>query len=55
MKRIKEWMIEGFTGKKYIMGQYRKVSGIKPLRIATIYVNAIAIIIAIGVLIRALF
>ena len=51
MKSIKNWMAEGFTGKRYIMGRYRKVSSIKPMRIGIVYIGTMAIIMGLGQLI----
>ena len=51
MKSIKNWMAEGFTGKRQIMGRYRKVSSIKPMRIAVVYIGVMAIVTGLGALI----
>lgn len=44
MKRIMDWITEGITGKKYIMGRYRKVSSRKPMRLVTVYLAVMAVI-----------
>lgn len=54
MRRIKDWIAEAFTGKRYIMGSYRKVSARKPLRIIVIYIAMLAIITGLGAIVTAL-
>ena len=44
MKRIMDWITEGITGKRYIMGRYRKVSRRKPMRLIGIYLAVMAVI-----------
>ena len=54
MRRIKDWITEGVTGKRYIMGRYRKVTGIKPMRLAVMFGVTMAIVYGLGALVHAL-
>lgn len=52
MKRINEWIIETVTGRRYIMGSYRKVkTALKPLRLAIMFSAMLAIAYAVGFLV----
>ena len=54
MRRIKDWIYEAFTGKRYVMGQYRKVASRKPLRIIVLYIAMLAIMTGVGAIVSAL-